>query len=91
MQRPSPVDPALQDLGTYSDIAVAPQSLGLSGPMALGHPMTLGIQDADLIPPQALLMNTREVPSYYNSLVNNTTKDQVDQYFLGKVQHASRQ
>ena len=37
--------------------------LGPSGPIALGHPMTIGIQDADLILPQALLMNMREVPS----------------------------
>ena len=36
--------------------------------------MTTGIQDADLILPQALLMNMREVPSYYDSLANNTTK-----------------
>ena len=73
MQQPSPVDPARQDLGTCLVRVPAPQPLGPSGPMALGHPMTIGIQDADLIPPQALRMNMREVPSYYGSLVNNTT------------------
>ena len=36
--------------------------------------MTTGKQDADLILPQALLMNMREVPSYYDSFANNTTK-----------------
>ena len=35
------------------------------GPMAQDHLMTIGIRDADLIFPQALLMNMREVPSYY--------------------------
>ena len=72
MQRLSPVDPDRQDLGIYSDIAMAPQPLGLSGPVALGHLMIIGIQDADLIPPQALLMNMREVQSYYDSHVNST-------------------
>ena len=67
-------DLARQDLGTCLDRVPAPQPLGPSVPMALGHPMTTGIQDADLILPQALLMNTREVPSYYDSLANNTTK-----------------
>ena len=52
----------------------APQPLGLSGPTAQGHLMTTGIQETDLIPPQALLMNTHEMQSYYNSLANNTTK-----------------
>ena len=36
--------------------------------------MTIGIRDADLIFPQALLLNMREVPSCYDSLANNTTK-----------------
>ena len=43
MQHPSPVDPARQDLGIYSDIAMAPQPPGLSGPMAQGHLMTIEI------------------------------------------------
>ena len=40
--------------------------------MAQAHPMTIGILDADLIFPEALLMNMREVPSYYDSHVNST-------------------
>ena len=69
-----PVALIQQDLGICLDIVMAPQPLGLSGPMAQGHLMTTGRQDADLILPQALLMNMREVPSYYDSLANNTTK-----------------
>ena len=58
--------------------------------MALDHPMTIGIQDADLILPQALLMNMREVPSYYDSLVNSTTLElRSGSILFGKVQHAS--
>ena len=41
MERLSPVDPAQQDLGKNSDMAMAPQPLGLSGPMAQGHLMTI--------------------------------------------------
>ena len=74
MQRPSPVDPARQDIGMYSDIAMAPPPLGLSGPIAQGHLMTIEIQDEDLIRSQAPKMNSREVPFYYGSLANNTTK-----------------
>ena len=44
-----------------------------SGPMALGHPMTIGIQDVDLILLQALKTNMHGVPSYYDSHVSNTT------------------
>ena len=73
MQRPSPVDPARQDLGIFSDIALAPHPLDLSGPMAKGRPMTIEIQDEDLIRSQAPKMNMHEVPSYYGSRVNNTT------------------
>ena len=47
MQRPSPVDLARQDLGICLARVRAPQPLGLSGPMALDHLMTTGIQDAD--------------------------------------------
>ena len=65
-----PVALVQQDLGTCLDRATAPQPLGLSGPMALGHPVTIGTQDAGLIP-QALL-NMREMPSYCGSLVNST-------------------
>ena len=63
----APVALNRQDLGIYSDIVMAPQPLGLSGPMAQGHRMTTGMRDADLILSQALKMNMRE------SLVNNTT------------------
>ena len=37
-----------RDLGTYLDIVMAPQPLGLSGPMAWGHLMTIGTQDRRL-------------------------------------------
>ena len=40
--------------------------------MAQDHLMTTETHDADLILPQALLMNMREVPSYYGSHVNST-------------------
>ena len=71
MQRPSPVDPAHQDLGIFLDIAMAPQPPGLSGPMAQGHLMTAEIQDEDLIRSQAPKMNNREAPFHYDSLANN--------------------
>ena len=45
MQRPSPVDPARQDLGIDSDIVTVHQPLG---PMAQGHLMTIEMQDEDL-------------------------------------------
>ena len=73
MQLLVPVALIQQDLGKSLDRVPAPQPLGLSGLLALDHLMTTGIQDADLILPQALLMNMREVPSYYDSLANNTT------------------
>ena len=41
--------PARQDLGMYLDIVMAPQPLGLSGPMAQDHLMTTETQDAGLI------------------------------------------
>ena len=53
---------------------MAPHPLGLSGPMALGHLMTLEIQDEDLIHSQAPKMNNHEVPFYSGSLANNITK-----------------
>ena len=78
MQQPSPVDPARQDLGKNSERAMGPQPdpqpLGLSGPMAQGHLMTIETQDEDLIRSQAPKMNNREVPFYYDSLASNTTK-----------------
>ena len=74
MRRPSPVDPARQDLGIYSDIAMVPQPLGLWGPMAQGHLMTIEIQDEDLIHSQAPKMSNHELPFYYDSPASNTTK-----------------
>ena len=71
MRQPSPVDLGRQDLGTCLAGVPAPQPLG---PMALGHPMTTGIQDADLIRSQSPKMSRREVPSFYDSLANSTTK-----------------
>ena len=53
---------------------MAPLPLGLSGPMAQGHLMTVEIQDEELIHSQSPKMNNHEVPFYYDSLVNNTTK-----------------
>ena len=73
MQRPSPVVPARQDRGTSLDMMTALQPLGLSGPMAQGHLMTIEIHDDDLIRSQAPKMNNHEVPCYYGSLANNTT------------------
>ena len=64
MQRPSPVVPARQDLGTYLDIVVAPQPLGPSGPMAQGHLTMTETQDVDLIRSQAPKTNMHEVPSF---------------------------
>ena len=46
---------------------------GSLGPTALGHPMTIVIQDVDLILLQALKTNMHGVPSYYDSHVSNTT------------------
>ena len=65
--------PTRQDLGINSDVVTAPQPLGLSGPMAQGHLMTIELRDVDLILSQALRMNMHEVPSFYGSRVNNTT------------------
>ena len=43
--------------------------------MVHGRLLTVEIRDVDLILHQALLMNKHEVPSYYGSLANNTTKE----------------
>ena len=74
MQLLVPAAQIQQDLGTCLDRVPAPHPLGPSSPMDLGHPMTIGKQDVDLIHPQALLMSMREVPSYYDFLANNTTR-----------------
>ena len=49
--------------------------------MAQGHPMTTETQDVDLIRSQALRMTMHEVPSYYNSRVDNTTLE----FLLGSI------
>ena len=60
--------PVRQDPGLHSKkLTAQPQ-----GPMAQDHLMTTETQDADLILPQALLMNMREVPSYFGSHVKIT-------------------
>ena len=69
-----PVALIRQDLGIYFDKAMAPQPLGLSGPMALGHLMTIELQDEDLIHPQAPKLNNPVVPFYYDSLASNSIK-----------------
>ena len=68
MQRPSPVAPTRQDLGTYLDIVTGPL-----GPMAQGHLMTVEIRGVDLIFSQAPKMNMHEVPSFYGSHANGIT------------------
>ena len=70
MQPQHQMYPVRQDPGLHSNKLTAPQP---QGPMAQAHLMTTEAQDADLILPQALLMNMREVPSYYGSHVNSTT------------------
>ena len=62
-----------QDLGTYLDIVIVSQPLGLSGPMAQGHLMTIETQDVDLILSLALKMIMHAVPSYSSFRVSNTT------------------
>ena len=59
MQRPSPVDPARQDLGIYSDMVMVPQPLGLSGPMEQGHLMTMEIHTT--VPLQTIPQRNYEV------------------------------
>ena len=68
MQLVAPAAPTRQDLGMYSDMVTAPQPLGLSGPMAQGHLMTVEMQGVDLVLSLVPKMNKHEV------LANNTTK-----------------
>ena len=63
--------PVQQHPGLHSNKLTAPWP---QGPMDQDHLMTIGIRDADLILPQALKMNMREVPSYYGSRANSSTK-----------------
>ena len=73
MQRLHPVVLDRQALGTYSDIVTAPQPLGPSGPMDQGHLTATGRPDAELIRSRAMMMTTREVPSYCSFHVNSIT------------------
>ena len=57
--------------GLQSNKLTAPQP---QGPMAQGHLMTTETHDEDLIRSEAPKMNNREVPSYFDSLANNTSK-----------------
>ena len=57
----------------HSDGSTATGSLGSLG--SHGHLMTIETQDEGLIRSQALKMNKREVPHYFDSLVRNTTKE----------------
>ena len=89
MQLLVPVALIQQDFGIFLDRIPAPQPLGPSGPMDLDHPMTTGIQDVDLIPSLVVKMNKHEVPSYYGSLANNTTKGITKwiNNLWGRIQH----
>ena len=87
MQRPYPVVRARQDLGIYLHTVMAPQPLGVSGPMVQGHLLTIEIRGVDLILSQAPKMNMHGVPSYYGSHVNNTTLGlQIGSITFGKSQ-----
>ena len=84
MQRPSPVALAKQDLGTYSDKAMAPQPRSLSGLMAQGHLITPEIQDENLIRSQAPKINNHEVPFTKVPFRTKPQRDyKVDRYPLG--------
>ena len=63
--------PVRQDPGLRSNKLTAPQP---QGPMAQGHLTTTETHDEDLILPQAPKMDNLEVPFYYGSLANNTSK-----------------
>ena len=59
-------------------------------PGSLGHPMTKGIQDVDLILLQALKTNMHGVPSHYDSHVNNSTLElRIGSTTFGKIKHSS--
>ena len=75
MQHQHQMYPFRHDLGIHSDIVTAPQPLGLSGPMALGHLMTTETHDEGLILPQAPRINNHEAPSCFDSLANSTSEE----------------
>ena len=64
--------PVRQDTGLHSNKLTAQQP---HCPMAQGHLMTTETHDEGLILPQAQKMNNHEVPSYFDSLANNTSKE----------------
>ena len=64
--------PVRQDPGLHSNKLTAPQP---QGPMAQDRLMTTETLNEGLILPQAQKMNNHEVPSYFDSLVNNTSKE----------------
>ena len=76
---------ARQDLGN-SDIAMAPQPLSLSCPMAQDHLMTTETQDADLIP-----FSSPEDEHARSAVLLPHWNYEVDQYSLRMVQHTSAQ
>ena len=76
MQLLVPVALIQQDLGICLERVLAPQLLGLSGPIDLDRLMTEK-RDEGLILSQALLMSMREVPSYFDSFANNTIKGSI--------------
>ena len=64
--------PVRQHPGLHSNTLTTPQP---QGPMAQSHLMTTETHDEDLILPQAQKMNNHEVPSYFDSLASNTSKE----------------
>ena len=72
--------PTRQDLGT-----MAPQPLGLSGPMAQGHLTITETQDVDLTLSQATKTNMHEVPSYYSFHVNQVQHTSLSGFIAKKV------
>ena len=67
------MDLARQGLGISSDIVMASQPLGLSGPKAQGHLMTTETHEEGLILPQAPKMNNHEVQSCSDPFENITS------------------
>ena len=59
------------DPGQHSNRLMAPQP---QGPMAQVPLITTGTHNEGLIPPQAHKMNNHEVPFYFDSLANSTSK-----------------
>ena len=64
--------PVRHDPGLQLNRLTAPQP---QGPMAQGHLRTTETHDEGFTLPQAQKMNNHEVPSYFDSLANNTSKE----------------